>query len=53
VISYLVQLSNDILHSENKNSGAPSVLLSWFSINMLADRAVRAKNSKRRRWEEY
>jgi hypothetical protein len=33
--------------------GLPLFLLSWFSINMLADRAVRAKKSKRRWWEEY
>lgn len=52
-LSYLVQLSSDIFCSESNNSGASSLLVSSFSINMLLDWAGMRKTNERKRWDKY
>lgn len=51
--SSLVQLSSDIFCSESNNSGASSLLVSWFSINMLLGWAGMRKTNERKRWDKY
>lgn len=52
-LSYLGQLSSDIFCSESNNSGASSLLVSLFSINMLLDWAGMRKTNERKRWDKY